>query len=327
MTKELSIVEGLELVPFFTKGESVGDILAVIEKEALSHVPDVSTAKGRSAIKATVTKVVSSKTHLEKHGKLLAAEYKAIPKQIDANRKKCKDFLDDLKDKVRQPLTDWEDEQARIKAEEAARAEAERVKAEVDADHELALLMYASHLQDLAKQKEAERLRLEKEAAEQAEREKLIAEQAADRAKQEAEAAARAEQERVEREKQEAIEAERRAKWQTEKAEQDRLSAIEQAKKDKVEAEQRAKWASEQAEKKRIADVEAARLAEVARQERFAAAEAAERAEREANKKHVNSVRRAAIDSIKTVGVDEDTAKEIIKAIHKGLVPNVQINY
>lgn len=61
MSNELVVIKDLELVPFFTKGDSIDDVLQQIAKEAHSLVPDVSTAKGRKAITANVSKVTSSK--------------------------------------------------------------------------------------------------------------------------------------------------------------------------------------------------------------------------------------------------------------------------
>ena len=138
MSNELVVIENLDLVPFFTKGDSLDSTLERIEKEMLSFVPgDLSVKKNRDAVKAMVTKVTSSKTYLEKEGKALAAEYKEIPKRIDANRKKTKDFLTELGAKVRQPLTEWEVEDKRIKAEEAARIDDEK-KVEDDRKAKLA---------------------------------------------------------------------------------------------------------------------------------------------------------------------------------------------
>jgi len=72
MSNELAVVENLDLVPFFTKGDKVDDVLAAIAEKARQHVPDVSTDKGRKAIKANVTFVTKSKTFLEKQRKTLA---------------------------------------------------------------------------------------------------------------------------------------------------------------------------------------------------------------------------------------------------------------
>jgi len=104
---------------FFVTGESVDQILEQVEKEADEHKPDVSTNKGRNAIKANVTMVGNYKTFFENTGKDLSAEYKGIPAKIDTTRKKIKEYLRDLKVKTRKPLTDWEGEQEIISAKRA----------------------------------------------------------------------------------------------------------------------------------------------------------------------------------------------------------------
>lgn len=291
MSNELIVLEKLEMVPFFTKGEHVDDLLTQIEKEALAFVPDTTTAKGRSAIKAMVTKVTKSKTYLEKHGKDLAAEYKAIPKVIDANRRAVKDKLTALAEQVREPLTAYEAEQEEIKRLEL-----------VEVDHEIGLLMNDKFNSDNLAALEAERkLEAERQAqlkAEQEAREKRIAEEAAASAKAEAEAA-----------KQRAIEAEARAKVEAEQAEARRIEAEKQA---KLNAERAA---------------EQARLTEIARQEAEAKRIADEQAKREANKKHIGAVRKAAKESLIALGLDEETAKKVVLAINSGDIANVTINY
>lgn len=106
----------------------------------MSFVPDITTAKGRKEIASLAYKVAQTKTYLDGLGKDLVAELKEIPKLIDANRKTVRDRLDELKAKARQPLTDYEEEQARIKAEEA-KAAAEALAKQIESDHEIAILM------------------------------------------------------------------------------------------------------------------------------------------------------------------------------------------
>ena len=332
MSNELVVIENLDLVPFFTKGDNLDSTLERIEKEMLSFVPgDLSVKKNRDAVKAMITKVTSSKTYLEKEGKALAAEYKEIPKKIDANRKKTKDFLTELGAKVRQPLTEWEVEDKRIKAEEAARIEAEKVAVEIERDHELALLMNAD---------------FDRVAAERAAEEKRI----------EDERLAKEESDRIARENQIREEAEKAAKEQAEKDKlqlvmdnahgeallinRDINDAAKEAKRliDEAEAEAKrqqqekdrqaqAKRDADAAEEKRLADIEQAKQEEIQRQKDEDARIAADKAKREADNKHIGATRKAAKESLMAIGVDEEKAKEIVMAIHNGKVANVQINY
>lgn len=110
-------------------------------------------------------KVARSKTYIDNAGKDLVAELKALPKQIDESRRVVRERLDALKDEVRRPLTEWEAEQDRIKAEEAMNAlhaealamneEFDRqLAARIESDHEMALLMNDAFDREQAEKKQ-----------------------------------------------------------------------------------------------------------------------------------------------------------------------------
>lgn len=112
---ELIVIPRETALEVFTKEGSIEPYLEQIKAAVTGIVPDLSTKKGRDAIASLAYKVAKSKTYLDGEGKRLVDEYKEIPKKIDATRKKARDFLDQLKDEVRQPLTDWENaEKARV---------------------------------------------------------------------------------------------------------------------------------------------------------------------------------------------------------------------
>ncbi|MBK0698942.1 hypothetical protein GZZ85_14670 [Klebsiella aerogenes] len=186
---DLVVIEKQNAMAVFTTKEQLDPIIEAIEKEARSLVPDVSTRKGRDAIASMAHKVARSKTYIDNAGKDLVAELKALPKQIDESRRIVRERLDALKDEVRRPLTEWEAEQERIKAEESMNAlhtealvmneefDSQRA-AQIEADHEMALLMNDKFDRDreeqrrLAEQAEEARLAEEKrKAEEQAKRE------------------------------------------------------------------------------------------------------------------------------------------------------------
>lgn len=117
--QELINLEEVTAVQVFT-GDKLDPLLEQITTEAKSIVPDLTTAKGRKAIASMAAKVARSKTYLDGLGKDLVADQKAAIKTVDAERKRCRDFLDNLKVEVRQPLTAWEDaEKARVGALQA----------------------------------------------------------------------------------------------------------------------------------------------------------------------------------------------------------------
>ncbi|WP_193139607.1 hypothetical protein [Enterobacter asburiae] len=224
---DLVVIEKQNAMAVFTTKEQLDPIIEAIEKEARSLVPDVSTRKGRDAIASMAHKVARSKTYIDNAGKDLVAELKALPKQIDESRRIVRERLDALKDEVRRPLTEWEAEQDRIKAEEAMNAlhaEALVMNESIDlqraiqfeADHEMALLMN----KDIDRDREEQR-RLAEQA--QRERDERLKQEAAEQARRDAEAKHKAE-----------IEAERLKAKQAEDArlaEQKRI-ADEQAKRE-----------------------------------------------------------------------------------------------
>ncbi|HBY7056013.1 hypothetical protein [Klebsiella pneumoniae] len=318
---DLVVIEKKNAMAVFTNNDQLDPLIEAIEKEARSLVPDVTTKKGRDAIASMAHKVARSKTYIDNAGKDLVAELKALPKQIDESRRVVRERLDALKDEVRRPLTEWEAEQERIKAEEAMLAlhvEAlamnedfdRQLAARIESDHEMALLMNDSidreqaekkaeaERQRIAREEEIKRLAEEKakrEAAEQAQREIDAAaarEREAILAKERAEREQREAAERAEREKQAAVEAERR-------------KAQEEADRIRREAEQREQ--SRLAEEKRKAD---------------------EQARREADVKHRKAVGTEIVKALlANTSLTRDQAIEVLTAVKDGRIPHTGISY
>ncbi|HHJ4352621.1 TPA: hypothetical protein ACQJJK_004546 [Citrobacter freundii] len=318
---DLVVIEKSSAMAVFTNNEQLDPIIEKIEKEARSLVPDVSTKKGRDAIASMAHKVARSKTYIDNAGKDLVAELKALPKQIDESRRIVRERLDALKDEVRRPLTEWEAEQERIKAEEAAKLKAEEDRKKLESDHEIALLMNDAFDRELAEKKaEEERQRiaheeeLKRQAAEQAKREaeeKAAAELAAAKKREEDAIAAKAQAELLAKQAQER--AEQEAKDAAAKAEAEKKAAIEaeqrkaQEEADRIKREAEQKEAARLAEEKRIAD---------------------EKAAREADVKHRKSVGTEIVNALTAnTSISRDQAIEVLKALMDGLVPRTQINY
>ncbi|MEB0885702.1 hypothetical protein VC838_14690 [Citrobacter freundii] len=318
---DLVVIEKSSAMAVFTNNEQLDPIIEKIEKEARSLVPDVSTKKGRDAIASMAHKVARSKTYIDNAGKDLVAELKALPKQIDESRRIARERLDALKDEVRRPLTEWEAEQERIKAEEAAKIKAEEDRKKFESDHEIALLMNEAFDRELAEKKaEEERQRiaheeeLKRQAAEQAKREaeeKAATELAAAKKREEDAIAARAQAELLA--KQERERAEQEAKDAAAKAEAEKKAAIEaeqrkaQEEADRIKREAEAKEVARLAEEKRIAD---------------------EKAKREADVKHRKTVGTEIVNALTAnTSISRDQAIEVLKALMDGLVPRTQINY
>lgn len=92
-----------------------------VRKEVSGFVGDASSDKGRKEIASMARKISKSKKYLDDTGKDILAELKAIPKKIDAERKRMRDILDDLKDEISKPLDEWKEmERCRVEGHENA---------------------------------------------------------------------------------------------------------------------------------------------------------------------------------------------------------------
>jgi hypothetical protein len=112
--KDLVIVEKINPVEVFTP-EGIKPLLAKITSEVKSFALDVNTPSGRKDITSLAYKVAQSKTYLDGVGKDLVAEWKAKVAAVDTIRKQIRDHMDELKDEIRAPLEEWEiKEHARI---------------------------------------------------------------------------------------------------------------------------------------------------------------------------------------------------------------------
>lgn len=318
---DLVVIEKKNAMAVFTNNDQLDPLIEAIEKEARSLVPDVTTKKGRDAIASMAHKVARSKTYIDNAGKDLVAELKALPKQIDESRRVVRERLDALKDEVRRPLTEWEAEQERIKAEEAMNAlhvealamneEFDRqLAARIESDHEMALLMNDAFDREQAdKAAEAERQRIAHE-----EEIKRLA----------AAAAAREVEQRAQREREEAAHREAVLKAQAEQAERDRIAAVQKAEADKqaaIEAERRK--AQEEADRiRREAEQrEQARMAEEKRK-------ADEQARREADVKHRKAVGTEIVKALlANTSLTRDQAIEVLAAVKDGRIPHTGISY
>lgn len=88
-------------------------------RRAVNEVPDLSTKKGRDRVASLAAQVSRSKTAIEKPGREYLKRLKEAVRPAEAEIKRFVDACDELRDATRRPLTEWEAEQERIKAEEA----------------------------------------------------------------------------------------------------------------------------------------------------------------------------------------------------------------
>ncbi|EMD6394903.1 hypothetical protein [Klebsiella pneumoniae] len=289
-------------------------------RQAVNEVPDLTTKKGRDRVASLAAQVSRSKTAIEKPGREYLKRLKEAVRPAEAEIKRFVDACDELRDATRRPLTEWEAEQERIKAEEAMNAlhvEAlamnedfdRQMAARIESDHEMALLMNDAFDREQAdKAAEAERQRIAHE-----EEIKRLA----------AAAAAREVEQRAQREREEAAHREAVLKAQAEQAERDRIAAEQKAEADKqaaIEAERRK--AQEEADRiRREAEQrEQARLAEEKRK-------AEEESRRAADVEHRRGINTTAVQALIDHGIPYEWAKACIIAVALGKVPATTIKY
>jgi colicin import membrane protein len=328
---EIAIVSKRVLVPteVYRPG-ALAKLLDDLAAEARQVPVDISTEKGRKAVKSLVYNVARSKTALDAMGKTLGEDARKIVDRINADRKVARDRLDALGEEIRKPLTDYEAaEAARIAAHEAAIAafagdppwlDQQRTSAEIQARLDQLRSLPPREWQEFAlKARDAlaqaiedtetaltDTLAFEAQQAEAA----RLAQEAAAAAQEARDARIRAEAEQAARAAIEA--AERRAA----QAEQDRIDT-QIAAAQEAEARQ-ARMAAETA--RAIAD-------EQARAQRVASAEAAAQVARAADVAHRRAINGAALAAMTSLGITEEQGKALIAAIAKGDVPHVSIRY
>jgi len=309
----ITIPEKMALNPIKAfKMDYMKGLMLKLEEEALSEKPDLSTDTSRKRIASRSRKVSSSKVWLLDKGAEVVQDAKDTIAKNREVTKYIEDFCNDLRDKVRKPLTDFEaSEKIRIKE---LNEKIETIINMIDFDFvspsadALAVRLqtvnaiiidesYAEKTDQAQAEKDSAikiiEIRLEtqlKYEADQAELAKLKAD-AAERDRLDAERRAKEEEERKAKEAEEAkIKAEAELKAKAEQEKKDRLAREKQLKKDAAEkatrkAEAKAKEAAEKAEADRLQAIKdkedaerRAKLAAQVERDKIAAEQAAEQA-------------------------------------------------
>jgi colicin import membrane protein len=353
MSEELVVLENLNAVELYTANGGTDEILGKIRESVINVIPDVSTAKGRAEIANRSASVSKKKVILIKMGNALKEDLKAQLKPITLETTKVKDYCDALRVEVREPLTNWEnDEKERVSELKERLAglefsidhytgcDIEDIKLHLKQSESFTLntstygefldeakIAYPIYVESLtiylnkliAEKKQADelaKLQAEKVVREKLEREEAIRKEAAEKAEKEA-------AEAIEKSKQATLKAEREKKAAEDLAESNRLAAIEHEKQQKEEYIKREEQAKIDAEKEKSNAIEAERqrVQKIKEDEEKAAAKKA------ANKKHRGTINRAALEDLQGLGIDEDLAKKIVTAIAKEQIRNITVNY
>jgi len=288
--------EKTQLINVFIEARDFTPEIEKIRDMAKDLPLDMTVKKNRDEVASFAFKVAKSKTAIEKAGAALSAEYKEIPKKIDATRRAYKEAFEALQAEVRQPLTEWEEKEKALLDFLTSEVDSLKALASGSAnDHNASALtsmldqLEAWVIGDNFYDFETEALRVKAAG--------LVA------LKEQIAIAEKREAEQVE-------------------LEQLRQQVAEQAQKDR-EA-QIARDAAESARK----EAEAARQAEIDRQVAEAKRIEDERLKRESDTKHKGAINRQALaDLVEHADITEDQAKLVIKCIAKRLIANVAISY
>ena len=310
---ELVSLDNINPIELFTEGDHLDRLLTDIKRQATEKPGNVETETGRKAIASVAYKIAQSKTMLDKAGKELVREWKEQAKKVDGARKKTRDYLDELKDEVRKPLTDWQAEETAkgvkiLEEKKHAEAWADAIAEDEIYNREMVL---AEKEAAIAAAEEA-KIAAEAEAKaerDQAEREEQIRKDAAAAAVKQAEAKAQAKLAEAEAK----VTAEREAK---EQAERDHIAAEERA---KIEQELAVKQATEAAERK-------AREEQAAIEAKEAEAEA--KADKlAANKRHREKIHEEATGALVVGGLPAHIATEVVNLVASGDIEHMSVNY
>jgi len=279
---------------------------------------DMTSLKGRNRTKALANNIAKFKVRVDDLGKGLTEEWRQQTKLVNDSRAKIRASLEDLKIVARQPLTEWEDTQAKIEQDRAEKEAAEKAAVQFEADHEIGILLNEKHNRDAedAAQKAAEEAAaaLAIEEKKQAERYERIASEAVELAKKKAKKKAKREEEERKQAEKNRI-ADQKAKDANAKAELDRQkAATAKAEKDAAESDKRALEAESLAKENSRKEQEAT-LAEEARQAQL----------READKKNRAKIVGEAVSGLVDAGIQNKVAKLVVEAISEKKVPHLLI--
>ncbi|MBR7002084.1 MAG: hypothetical protein IKI11_05445 [Neisseriaceae bacterium] len=274
------------------KVKALIDNIADIAKEQEKAV-DLDNPKELKKLSKISREVASLKVKIDDFGKSLVEDAKKQIKVVDNNRKLVRDNLDALRDKIRQPLTDFENaEKARIQAKDNAVRLCSKHKEFLtpSADELKGFLSEVEQLNPADFGEFAEQITVERQTAIDALKMRIEKQEEIDRqAEENARLKAEAEKARIEQEKQ--------------------AYAEEQARK-AVEMERQRKEQEERQKAEEQARIQA------------------EEERRKANIEHRKTINNKIVADLMThCGVNEETAKNIVTHIVKGNIANVCVNY
>lgn len=326
---EFKLPHKTDVPALFSKEGGIADLVAEIEKQALSFAIDTSTEAGRKEAKSLAATVSRSKTLIDEVGKEQNEERNRLNKEVNALRNMAKDRLDALRDQIKAPVVEWEKKEAervRLHMLNMDTFDLMRVTSDNSSDEIQGVINAVRDIviDETWEEYEADAKAAKAEALTKFQADLGIARVREDQEKELAEL-------RAEKEKREADDAERAAKEAAEKAEQERQAeATRQAEEAAAAAEAKAKADAEAAEVRHKEELEAAeRKAEeaaAAERKRIADEKAAEEAAEE--KRKSDHLHRSKITSeivVAMKGLKPEGYEDIVDAMIDGKIPHVKV--
>lgn len=342
MSKELVTIEEISEAnaPTIYVKDGLKRFLDMTRAQVEGEVPDLSTRKGRDRIASLAATVSKSKTAVEKPGRDYLRRLKAMPKTIEEELRIFVTEMDALRDKVRQPLNEYEAaEVARKDAiedavqgiidlstviEDATSADIEQQRANLQAliineatyqerlEEAEEKRKYGIHVLTMAfdkckafeEQNELlERMRKEIEDRAEQDRIKAAQQQAVEDERQRVAQEQQAQREADARKLQEAEQATRDAEENARNESNRRRLAEQTAESERIATEQRELIAKDRAEQDALAAAALARKQEQQRQQNELAEQQRQKSAREADKAHRGLINKAALEALLAVNM------------------------
>lgn len=108
------VAEKEALQAFFADCKNLDELYGQVETMARGLVADVSTKEGISQIKSCARQIASVKKKVDDYGKDVVADLKALPNVIDENRRFFREKMEALQDEIRRPVTEIENREDEI---------------------------------------------------------------------------------------------------------------------------------------------------------------------------------------------------------------------
>lgn len=119
---ELTVIPASSLPTILANDKD--DILGKLAAKVAAFQPDISTHAGREEMRSLAAQIARAKVALVKIGKSLTEDWRAATKAVNTECNTIEARMDELRDKVRAPLTAWENaEKERVAAHERALAD------------------------------------------------------------------------------------------------------------------------------------------------------------------------------------------------------------